>query len=176
MTVFKKASAVVLLVVVVGLVLLFMEGRKLKEVQSEIEISATPAEVWSVLISFENWQDWNPKVSASRGNMALGEKLHLTMIGKDGGDGPQYDPVVTAFQPESLIRWKAHMIAPFLFTNEKVIRLQSTSSGTLVLHKELFSGLLAPLFSGGFEKGVRPILEAMNSALKTQVESKETQN
>ena len=63
------------------------------------------------------------------------------------------------------------MMAGFIFTNDKVFELHETSTGTRVVHKELFSGLLAPIFCGQMEKGVPPMLEAMNQALKQLAES-----
>jgi len=62
------------------------------------------------------------------------------------------------------------MLAGFIFTNYKVFELEETTSGTLLTHKEMFKGLLAPIFCGQMEKGVPPMLNSMNKALKDLVE------
>jgi len=62
------------------------------------------------------------------------------------------------------------MLAGFIFTNDKVFELEETNTGTRLTHKELFSGLLAPIFCGQMEKGVPPMLDSMNKALKEQAE------
>ncbi|MFW2438631.1 MAG: hypothetical protein ACN4GR_04600 [Arenicellales bacterium] len=93
------------------------------------------------------------------------------MTGKEKGkDGPKYDPVITELDEPGYFRWRAHMLAGFIFTNDKIIELKETSSGTLLIHTETFKGLLAPLFCGQMEKGVPPMLNSMNKALKNLAE------
>ena len=62
------------------------------------------------------------------------------------------------------------MLAGFIFTNDKIFQLEETNSGTRLTHKEMFSGLLTPLFCGQMEKGVPPMLKSMNIALKDLAE------
>ena len=57
-------------------------------------------------------------------------------------------------------------MAEFVMTNDKVFELEATGSGTRLIHKELFSGMLVPLFWSKFETGVPPMLNSMNDALK----------
>ena len=95
------------------------------------------------------------------------------MVGKEEGEnGPKYNPVITELDESKYLRWRAHMLAGFIFTNDKIIRLEQTSSGTRVIHKELFKGMLAPIFCGQMEEGVPPMLNSMNKALKELVEQK----
>jgi len=93
------------------------------------------------------------------------------MIGKkEGKDGPKYNPAITALDDPTYFRWRAHMMAGFIFTNDKIIELKETSSGTRLTHTETFKGLLAPVFCGQMEKGVPPMLNSMNKALKDLAE------
>ncbi len=62
------------------------------------------------------------------------------------------------------------MVAGFIFTNDKIIELKETSTGTHMIHKETFKGLLAPIFYNQMEKGVPLMLNAMNQVLKEKVE------
>jgi len=62
------------------------------------------------------------------------------------------------------------MLTGFIFTNYKVLELEETESGTRLIHKEMFKGLLAPIFCGQMEKGVPPMLNSMNQALKELAE------
>ena len=62
------------------------------------------------------------------------------------------------------------MMAEFLFTNDKVFELEETGSGTRLIHKELFSGLLVPLFGSMLKEGVPSMLQSMNEALKAKAE------
>lgn len=143
----------------------------MQEIKTEIEISAPPAKVWSIIMDINNWQEWSPIINDSKGIASVGSELSITMMGKEEGkDGPKYNPIVTALEEPNYFRWRAHMLAGFIFTNDKILELKETSSGTLVTHKETFSGLLAPIFCGQMEKGVPPMLNSMNKALKDLAE------
>lgn len=143
----------------------------MQEIITEIEIAASPAKVWAIIIDINKWQDWNPIINASQGVASVGAKLNITMMGKEQGkDGPRYEPVITALEDAKYFRWRAHMLAGFIFTNDKILELEEVEAGTRLLHKELFSGLLAPIFCGSMEKGVPSMLNLMNQALKELAE------
>ena len=141
----------------------------MRELRTEIEIAAPIAEVWSILTDFNNWKDWNPIGEAS-GVATLGSKLSVTMRCDDGKDGQTYLPVITNLDEPKAFRWRAVMMAGFLFTNDKVFELEEVSSGTRLIHKEEFSGILVPLFWSKMEKGALPMLKKMNDALKVKAE------
>ncbi len=156
---------------VVGITYLVVEGSKMQEIQTEIEISAPPSKVWSIITDINNWKEWSPIINDSNGTASVGSKLSITMIGKEKGkDGPKYTPIITELEEPKYFRWRAHMLAGFIFTNDKIFELEETNSGTRLTHKETFSGLLAPIFCGQMEKGVPPMLNSMNNALKDLAE------
>ncbi len=144
----------------------------MKEIKTEIEINAPVEEVWKTLMDFNNWNKWNPIVANVSGVSALGSKLAVTMCGKDGKATQKYEPVISVFESPRSMRWRAKMGAEFLFTNDKVFELEKTNSGTRLVHKELFSGLMVSLFWKKMETFVPGMLNTMNSALKTKVENK----
>ena len=166
----KKIILLFLGLFLVGIVYLAIAGQEMKEISTEIEIAATPEKVWEVLTDVNGWKNWSPIIKGSTGEVSLGSQVNITMKGKDGGDGPKYSPKITVLDKPKMFRWRAHMMASFLFTNDKVFELEETSSGTRLVHKELFSGLLAPIFCGSMEKGVPPMLNSMNQALKELLE------
>ncbi len=142
----------------------------MKEINSEIEINASLSRVWGILADIKNWNKWNPIVNDADGRLTLGSKLTVTMKGKDGKDTNKYSPEVIQLDMEKSFRWKATMMAGFLFTNYKQIELKETSSGTQLKHSEQFSGLLVPLFWSKMEAGVPKMIGAMNRALKGEAE------
>ena len=79
--------------VVAGLILL-ARGNDMREIRTEIEIAAPPAKVWSILMNFDAWKEWNPIVVQATGIASLGSELVITMKNEDGKDGPKYAPVV----------------------------------------------------------------------------------
>jgi len=167
----KNIFFIILAVTFIGVTYLAIEGRKMQEIKTEIEISAPPSRVWNIITDIDNWQEWSPIINASNGETSIGSKLTITMMGKEKGkDGPKYNPVITGLKEPGYFHWRAHMLAGFIFTNDKIIELKETESGTHLTHTETFKGLLAPIFCGQMEKGVPPMLNSMNKALKELAE------
>jgi hypothetical protein len=93
------------------------------------------------------------------------------MMSKDEGKGgPKYNPKIIQLDEPNYFHWRAHMMASFIFTNDKIIELKETSSGTKVTHTETFKGMLTPLFRGQAEKNIPAMLNSMNAALKDLAE------
>lgn len=142
----------------------------MRELKTEIEMAAPPADVWSVLTDFENWKEWNPIVNQAIGTASPGAKLSITMRGKNGKDTNKYMPVITNIEAPKSLQWRATMMAGFIFTNDKIFKLEASAAGTRLIHIEAFSGILVPLFWSKLNKGVLPMLKSMNEALKGTVE------
>ena len=167
----KKIFIIIMAVTFIGITYLAIEGREMQEIKTEIEISAPPSKVWGIITDIDKWQEWSPIINSSNGETTIGSKLSITMMGKEEGkDGPKYNPVITELNEPSYFHWRAHMIAGFIFTNDKIFELKETESGTHLTHTETFKGLLAPIFCGQMEKGVPPMLNSINKALKELAE------
>ena len=167
----KKTFIALMVLTFIGVTYLAIEGSKMQEIKTEIEISAPPSKVWSIITDINSWQEWSPIINASKGEASIDSKLSITMMGKEEGkDGPKYNPIIKQLREPNYFRWRAHMLAGFIFTNDKIFELKETKSGTLLIHTETFKGLLAPIFCGQMEKGVPPMLNSMNKALKELAE------
>lgn len=158
-------------IALIGITYLAIEGSEVQEIKTEIEISAPPSKVWNILTDVNKWQDWSPIINSSQGETSVGSKLSITMMGEtEGEDGPKYNPEITELNEPNYFRWRAHMLAGFIFTNDKIFKLEETRTGTHLTHTETFKGLLAPIFCSQMEKGVPPMLNSMNKALKELAE------
>ena len=142
----------------------------MEEIKTEIEIAAPPSKVWSIITDVENWKQWNPIVNQVRGEASPGSRLSVTMCGEGGKDANHYTPVVTDLELHKSFRWRAKMMAGFLFTNDKIFELEEISFGTRLIHIEAFSGLLTPIFCSKLNEHVPSMLNSMNEALKTLAE------
>ena len=142
----------------------------MREIKTEIEINAPIKKVWELLTKFEKWNEWNPTVNNASGSSVLGSKLSITMRGADGKDGQKYEPLVTICNEPILFRWRAKMMAGFLFTNDRIFTLEETEKGTKLINTEAFSGLMVSLLWGKLERFVPSMLESMNKALKAKAE------
>lgn len=163
----KKTIIILGALVFIGIIYSAIEGRNMQEIKTEIEISAPPAKVWKIITDIDRWQEWSPTINASQGVASIGSKLSITMMSEEKGkDGPKYNPIILKLEEPKYFHWRAHMMAEFIFTNDKIFLLEEISTGTKVTHLETFKGLIAPMFRGKMEKGVPPMLNLMNKALK----------
>jgi len=149
---------------------LWVKGKELQEIRTEIDIAAPPEKVWAYLSDIDTWQEWSPIINEASGEAAVGSTLTITMIGREGQNGPTYQPNITHLVEPNYFHWRAVMMAGIIMTNDKVFELEETDTGTRLVHKELFSGMLVPIFSNNFEENVPTMLNAMNEALKKVVE------
>ena len=143
----------------------------MQTIKTEIEIAAPPEKIWGIITDVDKWHDWSPTINASSGTVSLGSTVSITMMSKEPDkDGPKYQPKIIQLDKPTLFQWRAHMMAGFLFTNDKIIELEKTDTGTKVTHSETFKGLMAAMMRGQMEKGVPPMLNSMNEALKNVAE------
>lgn len=144
----------------------------MQTVKTEIEIYASPEKVWSIITDIDKWHEWSPTINKSAGQAAVDSTVTITMMSKEEGkDGPKYSPKIIQMDAPKYFHWRAHMMAGFIFTNDKIIELEKTDAGTKVTHIETFKGLMAVLMKGQMEKGVPPMLIMMNDALKELAEN-----
>jgi len=163
----KKIFLALGVFVVLGIVFLVISGRQMQTIKTEIDISAPPEKVWAILTDIDKWHEWSPTINASEGKAALDSTLTITMMSKEPGkDGPKYSPKIIQIDEPNYFHWRAHMMAGFIFTNDKIIELEKTNTGTKVTHTETFKGIMSVLMKGQMDKGVPPMLNMMNDALK----------
>ena len=144
----------------------------MRQLRTEIQISAPIDQVWQVLTDFEHWQDWNPMVDQVSGNAALGSTLHIAMRGPAGKDAMKYQATIIEVAAPKSLRWRATMMGGVMFTNDRVFELKEKNGGTQLVNKEEFSGLMVPLFWSKMNQFVVPMLEKMNKALKDKLEAR----
>jgi len=167
----KKFLLVLCLLLLAAIAYLFVSGQKTQTVKTEIDIAAPPEKVWAILTDINKWHEWSPTINASQGEGAVGSELSITMMSKEAGkDGPKYNPTIIQMDEPAYFHWRAHMLASIVFTNEKIVELKKTETGTKVTHTETFKGMMAALMRGNMEEGVTPMLTMMNEALKQTAE------
>ncbi len=143
----------------------------MQTIGTEIDIEAPCEKVWAIITNVDKWHEWSPTINASEGKAEVGSVVTITMMSKEAGkDGPKYSPKIIKMDEPKYFHWRAHMMAGFIFTNDKIIELEPTATGTKVIHKETFKGLMAALMKGQMEKGVPTMLNMMNEALKELAE------
>lgn len=143
--------------------------------ETSIEISATPEQVWSVLTDFERYPAWNPFIREIHGKLATGSRL-VVELGPPEGRVMTFNPVVTRVETNQAFSWLGTLGGRWLFSGEHTFELESLPSGdTRFHHREVFGGVLLPLLKRSLDSDTRRGFEHMNAALKKVVETGQAQ-
>ena len=130
------------------------------QLNTTIDLPATPDRVWAELTNFAAYPDWNPFITQANGDWAEGNIVAITAGGMD------FKPKVLAYDSGKELRWLGSLLFKGLFDGEHYFLLKDNGDGTTTLtHGENFSGVLVPLFRAKLNKDTKAGFEAMNEAL-----------
>jgi len=139
--------------------------------QTRIEIDATPEQVWSLLLDFAAYPAWNPFIRAIEGRAESGARLKVR-IQPPGRRAMDFRPLVQCVDPGRELRWLGRLLVPGLADGEHRLRVEPGPQGkTVFLHEESFRGVLVPLLRRSLSGDTRRGFEAMNQALKERAET-----
>jgi len=142
----------------------------MKELRSEIEIAAPARQVWAILTDFAGYPQWNPFIRQARGNLREGERLKALMQ-PSGARGMTFSPTILHVEADRELRWIGHLFVPGLFDGEHIFTIEPRGRGrVLFTQREIFTGLLVPLFARMLDTDTRRGFEEMNKALKARAE------
>lgn len=141
-----------------------------KEVKTEILINSNPARIWNVLVDFEGYPKWNPFIRSINGQPAAGSKISAKLEPPDA-KGMTINPTILEKDNERKFRWLGRLVFPGLFDGEHIFELVDNKNGTTTfIQRELFKGLLVPLFTKFLDVNTRRGFEQMNQQLKLESE------
>jgi hypothetical protein len=142
----------------------------MKELRTEIEIQATPERVWQLLTDFPSFPQWNPFIRKASGNIRVGERLEVKLQ-PSGASAMTFRPTVLKAEPNHELRWLGHLLISRLFDGEHIFTIEPLGESRVrFTQREVFTGLLVPLFARGLDTDTRRGFEEMNQALKTRAE------
>jgi hypothetical protein len=79
--------------------------------------------------------------------------------------------VVLTVEPERELRWLGHLLVPGLFDGEHIFTIEPSGPDKIrFVQREIFTGLLVPLFARGLDTDTRRGFDEMNRALKERAE------
>ena len=143
----------------------------MRELHTEIEISAPVDQVWTILTDFAQFPTWNSFVTQADGEIREGARLRVR-IEPPGGRAMTFMPTVVRAAPHEELRWLGRLLLPGLFDGEHSFRLSpTTGGGTRFVQREQFRGLLVPLLWNSVSTSTKRGFEAMNAALKERAEA-----
>ena len=141
------------------------------ELNSEIEINASPEAVWKLLTDTSRFPEWNPFLRRLSGELKVGQKL-VVFMQPSGANGMEFKPVVMKVEPNRELRWLGHLIIPGLFDGEHIFQIESLGDKRVRFRqREIFSGILVPLLKKSLDADTRRGFNEMNQKLKELAES-----
>jgi hypothetical protein len=142
----------------------------MKTLVTEIEIEASPEAVWAVLVDLPRHAEWNPFIVRAEGVVEKGARLRLRMT-PPGGRAATLEPRVTVAAPAEVLEWLGSLRIPGLFSGRHRFELHPTRSGTLLVQREDFTGVLVPFLARSLDSHTLAGLISMNEALKRRSET-----
>ena len=142
----------------------------MKELRTEIEIQASDKQVWQLLTDFASFPQWNPFIREAKGEAKVGARpvIHLQ---PSGASGMTFKPTVLKVEPNRELSWLGHLLMPGLFDGEHTFTIETLEANRVrFTQREVFTGLLVPLFARSLDADTRRGFEEMNQALKSRAE------
>jgi hypothetical protein len=141
------------------------------QIVTQIDIAASPERVWSILMDFPAYPQWNPSIRSLSGAAKPGEKLRAT-IQPEERRAMTFRPRVLNAANQQELRWLGHLGFPGLFDGEHYFQLTTIGNGyTRFAQGEQFSGILVGMFVSSMEAATKAGFNAMNQALKNRAEA-----
>jgi hypothetical protein len=134
------------------------------EISTRRHVDADVDTVWAVLTAFDEYEEWNPTLTAVRGEPELGERLTVRLALPNGIRLP-FRPVVTVVDPGRELRWEASLPTKGFVDADHGFVLEPTADGCVVEQVERFEGTFAEPLMGRFAHVVRRGYDEMNDAL-----------
>ncbi|GAA2816063.1 SRPBCC domain-containing protein [Kribbella solani] len=132
---------------------------------TEIEIDASPEQVWNVLTDREAYPEWNPFIISSTGELKVGGKI-TNVLRDTKGSETAFDPTLLAVTPNEELRWIGKVPPGAIFDGEHSFRLTALPNGrTRLVQEEKFTGAAIPFTRSMLNNTIKPQFEAMNRAL-----------
>lgn len=137
-----------------------------KQIKTSITINASKERIWSILMDFEKYSEWNSFIESVRGDVKVGQKIRIAL------QGMKFKPVVLIREECKELKWLGHLWFKGLFDGEHSFQLIDNGNGTTTFHQnEKFSGVLVKMFSKSLDKDTKTGFDRMNAELKLRAEA-----
>ena len=141
-------------------------------IQTEIIIDASAATVWNTLTDLPRYQEWNPFMVRSEGEIAVGKRLRNTM--RNNGKDLTFTPRVMSVVPGRKFAWLGSLWFKGLFDGHHYFEIEPLGPQRCkLIHGEHFSGLLSSAIIKRIGADTRASFVPMNQALRARSEAAE---
>lgn len=140
-------------------------------VQAEITIDAPLKHVWSILIDFERYHEWNTFVPSMQSSIQVGELLTMQVKMREGRMVKSVE-TITAIEPERLLAWKTRAPTWLLQGERFQLIRQIDANRTYYWTRESFTGIIAPLLKIMYAQDLHRGFNTVAQDLKARAEKK----
>lgn len=139
------------------------------QIKTEIIINAPAQKIWSLLVDFENYSDWNPFIIKSSGTAIVGNRISNTM--KIQGKVQTFKPMLLEVNENKKLKWLGSLFFKGLFDGRHYFEIhQLEDDNCKLIQGEYFTGILAKLILKKIKTDTIAGFTAMNEALKIESE------
>ncbi|MBU2915776.1 MULTISPECIES: SRPBCC domain-containing protein [Reichenbachiella] len=141
----------------------------MKEVKTDILITAPIELLWKIFTDFDSYKDWNTVMSIE-GQAQLGEHLKLSI--QLGNKLSIFKTKVVEVSHEQTFEWTGNLGHKRIFSGQHYFHFKPEGEGqTRLTHGERFSGIFSHPIVKKIETDTRNSFEAFNLALKEHAEN-----
>ena len=145
------------------------------EVSHQIEIKASPANVWRFLADLESYPEWNRYSPSVTGKLAVGEVVYVEAHLDQ--EVRQVQNFVLSIKPEQELCWQSGDWFAHLANGVRCRWLTPTEDGgTLLVHHEIMQGPLAWLIERLYRPRIERGLALVDTSLAEYAEKYQRQN
>jgi hypothetical protein len=141
-----------------------------RKIITQIDIEASPEEIWRHLTDFAAYPEWNPFISGIEGEVRAGSRLTVTMP-QAGGKEMVFKPTLKKVEPGRNLVWLGRTFLPGLIDGEHSFVIEDRGDGTCrFFQSEAFTGFLVPYLPRSLAKQTTLGFEMFNKVLKERAE------
>lgn len=157
--------------IIIVLLLLILSQTRF-EIRDDIEINAAIDKVWSTIIDFENYKNWNSQLTFLGGEVKKNGKLQLKLAAS-GAKPYEFKPGISHWEENKQFAWIAITGLPGIFDGEHFFELKQAGSGkTILTNREVYKGVLSQIFKHlPMMKTAPEGFKKMNAELKYYIEN-----
>jgi hypothetical protein len=128
-------------------------------------VAASAETVWSVLVDFDRWSEWNPSVPSISGEARVGSTLSMTLA-MPGRPSAKVRADLTEVDPGRRLAWHGSIGGDRVFSGTREFDIDPQPDGTVhVTHVETVTGLLFPVFRTVMGGAIQKHHDDLNTSL-----------
>lgn len=147
-----------------------------REIVTKQVIKAPAAVVWKLISDFSSYSSWNPLILRVKGDPTEGGKLDI-LIHLFLQTDMKTTPTIVKVEQEREIAWKGGLIIPGILEGQHVLQINEIEKNVVMLvQKEIWSGILSPVFMLWMGNEIREGFERMNEKVRDICEMSQWQS